>query len=175
MRRFVVLVGLVFAIAACGGGGSGGGAANGPAGDPAGAVTGFVNTIKAHQFDKLPALVCAAQKDAVLGGLTGGSSSVQQALLSAMSFDVQNLDVRQTSLNGDNAVVHVTGKIVTTVDANKAKDAIKQLLGGQATDDQVNQMIAAMNTTRDLDSDVNVVKENGGWVVCSNLVNEATG
>jgi hypothetical protein len=32
-----------------------------------------------------------------------------------------------------------------------------------------------MNTTRDLDSDVNVVKENGGWVVCSNLVNEATG
>jgi hypothetical protein len=174
MRRFVVLVGLVFAIAACGGG-SGGGAANGPAGDPAGAVTGFVNTIKAHAFDKLPALVCAAQKDKVLAGLTGGSSSVTQALMSAMSFDVQNLNVQQTSVSGDSAVVHVTGKVVTTVDANKAKDAVKQLLGSQATDDQVNQIIASMNTTRDLDSDVNVVKENGGWVVCSNLVNEATG
>lgn len=170
MRRFLFLVVLVVSVAACGGSsGGGGGAANGPASDPVGAVNGFINTIKAHAFDKLPALVCAAQKDAILGGLTGGSNSAAQALMAAMSFDFQNGNVTQSSVNGDNAVVHVTGKLVTTVDAGKAKDLAKQVLGGQATDDMINQMVAAMNTSRDVDQDVNVVKENGGWVVCSNI------
>jgi hypothetical protein len=168
MRRFLVLVGLVFAIGACGG--SGGGAANGPAGDPVGAVNGFINTIKAKAFDKLPALVCAAKKDEILGPFAGGGSpGPQQALMNALSFDFQNGNVQQKSVSGDNAVVHVTGKLVTTVDANKAKDAVKQFLGDQATDDQINQFVTSMNSSRDIDEDIDVVKENGGWVVCSAL------
>jgi hypothetical protein len=54
-------------------------------------------------------------------------------------------------------------------DAGKAKDAVRQLLGSQATDDQVNQVIAGMSKSQDLAQDVDVVNENGGWLVCSNL------
>ncbi len=170
MRRILILGMLLVVLSACGGsGGGGGGAANGPAGDPVGAVTGFVNTIKAKAFDKLPPLVCAAQREAIVGGITGSSAGMPAALMDAITFDFQNLDAKQTTLNGDAAVVHVTGKLVTTVDAAKAKDAVKQLLGSQATDDQVNQMIAALGQSRDISEDVDVVKEGGSWVVCSQI------
>ena len=170
LRRILVLATLVMALAACGGssGGGGGNVAAGPAGDPVGAVNNFVNAIKAKSFDKLGPLTCAAKRYDIVGTFTGGSG-IPSALLDAMTFDVQNLNAQQTSINGDAAKVHVTGKMVTTVDAAKAKDAVKQLIGSQATDAQVNQMIAAMNQSRDIAEDVDVVKENGGWVVCSNL------
>ncbi len=102
-----------------------------------------------------------------MGSVTGATSGVTKALLDAMTFDFQNVNAQQTSINGDAAVVHLTGKLVTTVDAGKAKDAVKQMLGNNATDDQVNQLIAAMAQSRDISQDVDVVKENGGWVVCS--------
>ncbi len=171
MRRILILGMLLVVLSACGGssGSGGGGAANGPAGDPVGAVNAFVNTVKAKAFDKLAPLVCAAQRESIVGGITGTSSSMPAGLMDAITFDFQNLDAKQTSINGDSAVVHVTGKLVTTVDAAKAKDAVKQLLGGQATDDQINQMIAALGQSRDISEDVDVVKENGGWVVCSQI------
>ncbi len=165
MRRMVVLAMLVMTLAACGGS-SGGNTAAGPAGDPVGAVNNFVSALKAKSFSTIGNLVCASMRYDIAGSFTGGAPS---ALLDAMSFDVQNLNAQQTSINGDAAVVHVTGKIVTSVDAGKAKDAVKQLLGGQATDDQINQAIAAMSTSKDIDQDVNVVKENGGWLICSDL------
>ncbi len=123
--------------------------------------------MKAKAFDKLAPLVCAAQRESIVGSVTGATSGVTKALLDAMTFDFQNVNAQQTSINGDAAVVHLTGKVVTTVDAGKAKDAVKQMLGNNATDDQINQMIAAMAQSRDISQDVDVVKENGGWVVCS--------
>ena len=173
MRRFLVLAALVLSLAACGGSSGGGNVAAGPAGDPVGAVNNFINAIKAKSFDKLGPLVCAAQRYEIAGSFTGGGAGIPAALLDAMTFDVQNLNLQQSSINGDAAVVHVTGKIAITVDAGKAKDAVKQLMGGQATDDQVNQAIAAMSKSQDLAQDVDVVKENGGWLICSNLA--ATG
>lgn len=177
MRRSLVLVALVVALAGCGGGSSSGGGGNvpeGPSGDPVAAVNGFVNAIKAKAFDKLDKLVCAAKKDDIIGGLTGNSPDAQ-ALLAAMTFDVKDLKVEQKSVSGDTAVVHVSGTLTTTVDPDKGKDAVRQMFGAslpsgaQVTDDQVNQMIAALNQERPIDTDVDVTKENGGWVVCSDL------
>ena len=165
MRRILILATLVMALAACGGSSGGGNVAAGPAGDPVGAVNNYINAVKAKSFDKLGPLVCAAKRYQMVGAFTGAPS----ALLSAMTFDVQNLNVQQTSINGDSAVVHLTGKLVTTVDAGKAKDAVKQLMGSQATDQQVNDFITAMTMNKDIAQDIDVVKENGGWVTCSSL------
>jgi len=170
MRRMLFLAPLVLALAACGGSSgstSGGNVAAGPAGDPVAAVNNYVTAIKSKAFDKLGPLVCAAKRYAIVGTYTG--SGMPAALLDAMTFDVQNLNVQQSSVTGDAAVVHVTGKLVSTVDAGKAKDAVKALLGNTATDDQINQMITGLSSSKDISQDVDVVKENGGWVVCSDL------
>jgi hypothetical protein len=177
MRRSLVMVILVVALAGCGSsnnGGGGGNVPNGPSGDPVAAVNGFVNAIKAKAFDTIGNLVCAAKKDEIVGGLTGGTSTAQ-ALVDAMTFDVKDLSVEQKSISGDNAVVHVKGTLTTTVDPAKGKDAVRQMFaaampsGTPVSDDQVNQMLATLDQERPIDADVDVTKENGGWVVCSDL------
>lgn len=177
MRRTLVLIVLVVTLAGCGGssgGGGGGTVPDGPSGDPVAAVNGFVNAIAAKAFDKLDKLVCAAKRDDIIGGLTGGAPGAQ-ALLDAMTFQVKDLKVEQKSVTGDSAVVHVTGSVTVGIDPAKGKDAVRQMLGAsmpsgaQVTDQQVDQVMSAFGQTRALDSDVDVVKENGGWVVCSDL------
>lgn len=176
MRRSLILVILIAALVGCGGSNSGGGGnvPDGPSGDPVGAVNGFVNAIRAKAFDKLDKLVCAAKHDAILGSLTGGAPGAQD-LLAAMTFDFRDLKVEQKSVSGDNAVVHLAGTADIVIDPAKGKDAVRKLLaasmpsGAQVTDAQVDQVISTFARTQALDADVDVVRENGGWVVCSNL------
>lgn len=175
MRGSFVVAVLVLVLVGCGGSNSGGGGAvpNGPAGDPVGAVNGFISALKAKAYDNLGKLVCAAKQDDILGSVTGPGAN--RALFDAMTFDIKDLKVEQKSATGDSAVVHVSGTISTTIDPAKGRDVVRQLFGAsmpsgaQVTDQQVDQFITSMNTRRPIDSDVDVVKENGGWVVCSDL------
>ncbi len=176
MRRILVVVALVATLAACGGssGGGGGGVATGPAADPVAAVNNVINAYKAKALDKLGPLTCAAKRAQIAGGL---SSNTPPELIDAMTFDFQDLKVEQTSINGDNAKVHVTGKLALTLDAGKAKPAVRKMLEAQApagttvTDAQVDSMLAIFGSGKpnDISTDVDVVKENGGWLVCSQL------
>jgi hypothetical protein len=172
MRRLLVLAALVVSLAACGGSSGGGNVAGGPAGDPVGAVNNFINAIKAKSLDKLGPLTCAAKRYEIIGSMSVNTSA---DMLDAMNFDFQDLKVEQTSVSGDAAKVHVAGKLVLTLDPTKGKEAVRKALqaaapsGTQVTDDQVNQMMTlfASGKPADISSDVDVVKENGGWVVCS--------
>jgi hypothetical protein len=177
MRRMLFLAPLVLALAACGGssGTAGGGnVAAGPAGDPVAAVNNLINAMKAKAFDKIGPLVCAAKRYEIAGALTGGLTG---GLADAMGFDFKDMKVNQTSINGDSAVVHVEGNMVLTLDAAKGKDAVRKMLqdaapsGQTVTDEQVNQVVSGFGTgnTTPIKSDMQVVKENGGWVVCSDL------
>ena len=175
MRRILLLAVLAVSIVACGGSSGGGGnVAAGPAGDPVGAVNNVINALKAKAFDKLGPLVCAAKRDELLQVFTAG---VPADLLDAMNFDFQDVKVEQTSINGDAAKVHVAGKVKLTLDEAKGKPAIRKMLEARApsgttvTDEQVNQMVTAFGAgqTTDMSSDVDTVKENGGWVICSNF------
>ena len=177
MRRMLFLVPLVLALAACGGSGgstTGGNAAAGPAGDPVGAVNNLINAMKAKAFDKMGPLVCAAKRYEMTGALGSG---LPGGLADAMSFDFKDMKVNQTSINGDSAVVHVEGSMVMSLDAAKGKDAVRKMLeqsapsGQTVTDEQVNQVVSGFGNgnTIPIKSDMQVVKENGGWVVCSSL------
>ena len=175
MRRILILAVLAVSIVACGGSSGGGGnVAAGPAGDPVGAVNNVINALKAKALDKLGPLVCAAKRDEILQNF---SANTPADLLDAMTFDFQDLKVEQTSINGDAAKVHLAGKLKLTIDEGKGKPAIRKMLEAQApsgttiTDEQVNQMITAFGNYQatDISSDVDTVKENGGWVICSNF------
>ena len=95
-----------------------------------------------------------------------------------MGFDFKDMKVNQTSINGDSAVVHVEGSMVMTLDPAKGKDAVRKMLeqsapsGQTVTDEQVNQVVSGCRQRQHgpgSKSDMQVVKENGGWVVCSSL------
>lgn len=180
MRRMLFLAPLVLTLAACGGSSgstTGGNVAAGPAGDPVAAVNNLINAMKAKAFDKMGPLVCAAKRYEIVGSL--GNGGAPSDLANAMGFDFKDLKVDQTSINGDTAVVHVAGTMVITLDATKGKDAVRNMLqaaapsGSTVTDDQVNQVLAgfANGNSTPIASDMQVVKENGGWVVCSDLKN----
>jgi hypothetical protein len=175
MRRLVLLSVLVLSLAACGGSGGGGGnVAAGPAGDPVGAVNNVINAIKAKAMDKLGPLFCSAKRDALVASAGGGAPS---DLVAAMTFDFKDLKVEQKSINGDNAVVHVGGKMSATIDQAKGKDAVRKMLqaaapsGTQVTDAQVDQAMTTFGQINEipLDTDLDVVKENGGWLVCTSI------
>jgi hypothetical protein len=46
--------------------------------------------------------------------------------------------------------------------------------GTQVSDQQVDQVITSFTQSRALDDDVDVTKENGGWVMCSVLGSETS-
>ena len=177
MRRMLFLVPLVLALAACGGSGgstTGGNAAAGPAGDPVGAVNNVINAMKAKAFDKMGPLVCAAKRDAITGA-SGERPAGWPA--DAMAFDFQDLKVNQTSINGDTAGGARHRQAVVTLDAAKGKDAVRKMLRAGApsgTRRSRRRRSTRWSGLRQRQhgpsrATCDVVKENGGWVVCSRL------
>jgi len=179
-KRFslYVLLTLVLSLllAACGGG-------DGDSDDPTAVVKDLFKAIEQKKFDKIPDYACEAQKEevsqtfdfgAIMADSMGGADVDPQKILDAMSFKVSNLDVSEVSKSGDNATVHVKGKLEITVDPDKFKDVVKDLLkaqGMEVTDELLDQFAGpAMEGFKDfgqeLDDDLNLVKEGGKWLIC---------
>jgi hypothetical protein len=150
--------------------------------DPAGTVSAAFEAAKTGGFAKLADYTCAAKKGdfASLFGTGGGLSSLAAAgidtntLFDAIKVDFQDLKTAETSKTADKATVHVTGKTTVTFDAAKMKEVFKKVMAanGQPADDAtIDATIAAMSsslsTSQTLDSDVNLVQENGKWLICS--------
>ena len=185
----ILAIGALFLIGACssstpgasGGGGGGGGASTT---DPVASVTTLVNLVKAKQFDQIPALVCAAKRNEIEANLNPAqaiASSVPglngQALLDAMTFDIQNFTATQTSKTDTDAKVAITGKLVINLDAAKARDFVKSMLTAQGQTNVSDSMIDAilpsitseLSKGTDIDTTVDVVNENGAWLVCGDI------
>ncbi len=178
MRKLALGMALVVVLAACGGS-SGGGAA----GDPVAAVNNVINAMKAKQFSTIAPMICSAKRDQIASSLDPAAALASaapgvaaQTILDAMSIDFSDVAVTQTSVSGDSAVVNVKGQMKITFDATKMKDVVKSILAAasQPTDDAtVTQMLSLLSTqmssTKPIDSQINVVKENGAWLVCDTL------
>ena len=177
MRRLsvMVIVGIILGVllAACGGA---------AAGDPVSTVKDAMTAITGKQFDKLADFACAAKKTevqnqfnpaAALGG-QGMSKEDVQKLLDAMNISFDNPQFGAPTVSGDSASVPMQGKLAIKFDRPKLKAFVSSALQAQgtitATDDQINQVLDAVATQleqgQDISSTIDLIKENGKWVIC---------
>jgi len=179
-KRLALLMSLVIMISpvltACGGGGGSGD-------DPTAAVKDLFKAIEQKKFDKIPDYACEAQKEearqtfdfgAIMAESLGGADVDPQKILDAMSFKMADLEVTKVSESGDTATVHVKGKLEISVDPDKFKDVVKELLkaqGMEVSDEMLDQFVGpAMEQFQDfgqeLDEDITMAKEGGKWLIC---------
>ncbi len=166
----IVVIVMSTLLAACGGGGA--------ASDPTSAVKDAMQAVVDKKFDKLSDFTCAAKKSDIENMFNPAGALAQagidpQKILDAMSFKLENADFSQVSASGDTAVVQMKGKMTITVDKDKFKALMADIAKAQGQDlpadqlDQaVNMMVGQMGQGIDIDQKVDVIKENGKWVMC---------
>lgn len=162
-------------LSACGGAASGG--------DPVAVVKDLYSAIESKQFARIADMACAANRDEVeqtfnfgesMAGALGGGIDPQK-VIDAMSFSTSGMEYTEVSRSGDKAVVHVKGTLKISVDAAKFKDIVAELLKAQGLtdvdpsllDQSTNAIVQQFDDFgQEFDDDINVVNENGKWVIC---------
>ena len=166
--RLAMTVMLGLSVVACGGGGGG---------DPTDPVKSVISAIEAKQFDKVADFACAAKKDEVKAQfnfgeqLAGSLSDVPGVkaddIAAAMTFKFENVTYKEASHDGDKATVAMTGTMKMSIDKVKVADVLRAA-GGDAT--MVDTLTAGLDAVSGegipMDSTVEVVKENGKWLIC---------
>jgi predicted small secreted protein len=175
LKRATVAVALVaLAVAGCNGGI--GGAGN----DPVSVVNEAMNAAESGGFSKLTEYACQANKDDIAAAFgTGDLGDLSAAgidpneLFAAMKIDFQDMAVTPVSQSGNEATVHLKGKMAMTFDEAKIREVMKKVIeaqGMEATDeiiDSAMSMITAqLSQTQDIETDMKVLQENGKWVIC---------
>jgi hypothetical protein len=94
--------------------------------------------------------------------------------MNAMTVKFDNVSAKEVSKTDTKATVHVSGTMTVTVDQEKFKPILKQMMTAQglpADDATINAALSAMSgqltKSQALDQDVVVVNENGKWLICS--------
>ncbi len=178
MKRLAVVMIIVIVLSllltACSGAPSGG--------DPVSVVKAAMAAVTSKQFDKLSELACAAKKDSVTGQLNPAAAFSQgmgkedaQKLLDAMTISFDNAEFGTPTITGDSASIPMKGKMSMKFDREKLKGVLQSMLATQglanATDDQINQaldMVAGqLEQGQQVDTTVDLIKENGKWVICT--------
>ena len=170
----IVVIVLSALLTACGGAASGG--------DPVSAVKAAMDAAASKQFDKMAEFACAAKKDSVTGEFNpaaalaaqGIAKEDAQKLLDAMTISFENVEYGTPTINGDSASVSMKGKMAIKFDKDKLKEFVKTIMAAQglsnATDEQIDQVLTLMEGQlaqgQSIDSTVDLVKENGKWVIC---------
>jgi len=164
-------------LASCSGGGAGG--------DPVSTVQEVFRRMEAKQFSQIAELACSARRAELSEQLDLGkamSASLPgidpQQLLDSMTIKLNNLDVKESSRSGDQAVVHVKGQLSLSFDPEKFKPILKEILKAQGLGDvddaMLDQFLGPMleqaEQGTDMDDDVELVNEGGTWLICGNLV-----
>ena len=154
--------------------------AAGNSGDPTATVKDFVSLVEQKQFDKIPDIACAAEKDAmkeqfdIAGQLAGTLEGVDaKSITDAMTIKFDNLEVKEVEKSADKAKVSLKGDLKMSVDKAKMTDVLKKVLvaQGMPVDDatvatMLDSMVGAFEQGEPVDSTVDLVVENGRWVVC---------
>jgi hypothetical protein len=174
MKRLSVVMIVVIVMSAllpaCGGGGA--------ASDPAGVVKGAMQAVVDKKFDQLTDLTCAAKRDTIKDAFNPAGALAQmgidpQKIMDSMSFKLENGDFSTVSESGDKAVVQMKGKLTISVDKEKFKAVMAEVAKAQGQelpadqlDQVINMVIGQFTQGIDLDQQVDVIKENGKWVMC---------
>jgi hypothetical protein len=149
---------------------------------PEAAVHAVFDAIAAKEFDRIGELVCEEEREAVVAqfDLAAAFESIPgvdaTALLDALTFSVEDRSVSLVSQEDASAVVAVSARLSGRIDEDAARDFVRQVLeaGGQeATDELVESLLPTVveeiEQGSDLDSEVEVVLEDGAWLVCDDL------
>ena len=171
----VTLMAAVLGIAACSG------APGGTTNDPVGTVNSAMAAAESGGFTQLTEFMCAANKDDVTqafgaGGDLGDLSAAgldPDELFSALKIDFQDATVTEVNRSGEEATVHLKGKMAMTFDEAKMREIIGAILEAQgvpANDQMIDLAMSTMkdqlSQTQDVDTDLKVIQEDGKWVMC---------
>lgn len=167
----IVVIALSTVLAACGGGGS-------AAGDPTGVAKEAMQAVADKKFDKLAELTCAAKKADIenifspAGALASEGVNAQK-VLDTMTISIQDAQYTKVSEAADKAVVQYKAKMNIKVDKEKFKVVLMDIAKAQGQElpaDQIdailNMAIGQIEQPQDVDHQIDVIKENGKWVLC---------
>jgi hypothetical protein len=100
----------------------------------------------------------------------------EMAILEAFEFKTSDMKYEEKSKDDDKAVVTVSGKISLEINADKLKEAVKEqaeAAGEEVSDEDldffVDMFTSGMGDEVEFEEDLDVIKEDGKWVVCDEL------
>jgi hypothetical protein len=161
-------------LSACGGGGDGNG--------PTAVVENVVDAMQTMDVEKASEYFCEEKKSEITAGLEQGFAELEamglnvDELLEAFKLEMKDMKYEEKSQEGDEAVVHVSGTMSLAFDAEKLREFLKKAMaatGQEVGDDEldfvVNMFQSMAGQEAPVDGDVNLIKEDGDWVVCDDL------
>lgn len=156
--------------------------------DPVATVNGLIDAIVTKDFGSVRNFVCAQYADQVaerfditaqLGEMPGVDMA---ALIGGLTFTADPRSATLVSNDGTNAVVSVQATLSATLDETVGREFIRQLFvaqGQEPTDADIDAMMPQLmaqfqGKTTDLDEQVQMLLENGLWLVCEPFGDEAS-
>jgi hypothetical protein len=156
-----------------------------PAADPVAAVSAFLDALAAKRWGALPSLACAAERQSVASSFdpaaqTYLSPEVVDALYGGLSVELADASATLGTSDGVTATVVLDGTfhwVLSDAALSGFVDVLAAMASPAPTADEKAQV--AQDLRRGLDAqvlapEVQVVAEDGGWLVCSDVVVEAT-
>ena len=174
--RKLLFVSLLFALilVACGGGGD-------SAGDPVGVVKNVVEAMGDLDIDEASKYICEARK-ADLPDMESSFAEFEQMgldpdeFMDAFNIKWGDMKYEEKSKGDDSAVVYVSGKVSIEFNTDKLKSFFKKAAEaeGEEVSDEDLDMVIGMFTAMggqesSFEGDVDLIKEDGKWVVCDEL------
>ena len=163
-------------------------AAEPSADDPVATVNDLLDTLAAKDFAAVSSFVCAQYAEEVastfdLAAQMGEIPGVDlAALIAGLQFTVDPRTATLVSNDGAAAVVDLQATLSMALDETVARDFVKQLLeaqGQDASDAMIDAVLPELmaqfeGQTTDLSESVDLVLENGVWLVCEAFGSEAS-
>jgi hypothetical protein len=156
-----------------------------PSADPVAAVNAFLDALDAGQWSTLPALACSAERENIAASYDPAaqmffSPEAVQALFESLDVAVTDRAVALASSDDTTARVSLAGTLTWTVDDAGLQAFVEALAAAASPAPSAEEKDAAVQNLRSalesrvLTPEVQVVAEDGGWLVCSDLLTTAT-
>ena len=168
----VGLLAVALILAACGGGSGGD--------EPTDVVKKVAKAMQELDIDETSKYYCKEMAEELNEGLDlGGVEDMgidPDEMLEAFKIKMDDMKYEEKSKSGDSAIVRITGKIGMEFDTDKLKSIMKKVLEaeGEKVSDEDLEMVVDMfgkfgGQEIPVDAEVELIKEDGDWVVCSDL------
>lgn len=175
-RRRIFYIGWLFVLilTACGGGDE--------AGKPVEVVKEVVAAMENLDVDAASEHFCEARRSELQDAMSTGFEELEalgldpDELLDAFKLQLKDMKYEEKSTEDDKAVVGIQGSMALDFDSEKLKSFLKkagEASGESMTDEQldfaVGMFSAIAGQEAPIDGEVELIKEDGEWVVCDEL------